>query len=126
MTRTSSIAALANATRARSEAARRRVDEAISVLTERGDAVTPTSVARAAGVSRQWLYTDTTRLAAIRLHQTDDTTQPPGSRASRPSQLRRIELLLDDNGRLRERVAELEARVATLYGELRSRQRRQT
>ena len=82
--------------------------------------------ARAAGVSRQWLYTDTTRLAAIRLHQTDDTTQPPGSRASRPSQLRRIELLLDDNGRLRERVAELGARVATLYGELRSRQRRQT
>jgi hypothetical protein len=72
VTRTSSIDVLANATWARSEAARRRVAEAIS---ERDDAVTPTSVARAAGVSRQWLYTDTTRLAAIRLHQTDDTTQ---------------------------------------------------
>jgi chromosome segregation ATPase len=42
--------------------------------------------------------------------------------ASLASLRRRLESATDENKRLRKRVAELEARLATLYGELRLRQ----
>ena len=111
---------LREATRRRSESARRRVDAAIELLVRRGEVISPTSVARAAGVSRQWLYTDPARLAVIRKHQVDGVAPIQHHRpASSPSQMRRIEALLDDNRRLRTRVETLEGRLATLYGELR-------
>jgi hypothetical protein len=115
--------ALMEATQRRSASARRRVDAAIELLVRRGEVISPTSVARAAGVSRQWLYTDPARLGLIRQHQVDGVapTQPDRP-ASSPSQMRRIEALLDDNRRLRARVESLEGRLATLYGELRMRQ----
>ena len=69
------------------------------------------------------LYTDPARLAVIRKHQVDGVAPIQHHRpASSPSQMRRIEVLLDDNRRLRARVESLEGRLATLYGELRRRQ----
>ena len=97
--------------------------EAIASLAAAGEEVTPTSVARWAGGSRQWLYTvDEAREAirAARLTEPDERVVPPDQRPSAASLQRRVEVLSDDNQRLRQRVDELEQRLAAVYGEWRS------
>lgn len=84
--------------------------------------MTPTAVARRAGVSRQWLYTFEEARAAIEAaqrRQTPPSSPPPSQRASTTSLQRRLEALTDDNQRLRRRVQELEDRLAAVYGEWR-------
>lgn len=66
-------AALRAAAHRRSQLARQRTLEAITWLATENQVVTPTSVARRAGVSRQWLYTFDEALEAIRLAA---STQP--------------------------------------------------
>jgi hypothetical protein len=97
--------------------------EAVTAMDAAGEAVSPTTVARRARVSRQWLYTFDEALEAIRA--ADAATRSTGSavpRAQAPSAAssqRRIEALTDDNQRLRRRVQELEQRLAAMYGEWR-------
>ena len=103
--------------------ARQRPLEAITWLVAENRVVTPTSVARRAGVSRQWLYTFDEALEAIRLAASKGSAPPvsPDQRASVASLQRRLEVLAEDNRRLRRQgVGELEERLACAYGALRS------
>jgi hypothetical protein len=116
-------AALRAAAQRRSQLARQRTLEAITWLVAENQVVTPTSVARRAGVSRQWLYTFGEALEAI--HDAATTTHrmapvPREQRASVASLQHRLEVLTEDNQRLRRQVGELEDRLARAYGELRS------
>ncbi len=115
-------AALRAAAQRRSDLARQRTLEAIAWLVAENQVVTPTSVARRAGVSRQWLYTFDEALEAIRRAATTHPTAPVprDQRASVASLQRRLEVLTEDNRRLRCQVGELEERLARAYGELRS------
>lgn len=83
--------------------------------------MTPTTVARRAGVSRQWLYTCEEAMAAINAARGEGpmAPPPPGRAASVSSLKRRLEAATDANKRLRRRVDELESQVALLYGQLR-------
>ena len=120
--RSDNSAALRASAQRRSEVARRRTLEAIAAIVAENEAVTPTAVARRAGVSRQWLYTFDDALSAIRLAASTrpPTPVPQDQRASFASMQRRLEVLSEDNRRLRHQVGELEDRLARAYGALRS------
>jgi hypothetical protein len=114
---------LLEASRRRSEDARCRTLKAIEALAASGAPVTPTAVARRAGVSRQWLYTFDAARQAISAANREASTQPPVPAPQRPSLAswqRRVEALTDDNQRLRQRVNELEQRLAAIYGQWRA------
>jgi septal ring factor EnvC (AmiA/AmiB activator) len=115
---------LTQAAQRRSVDTRRRALASIEALAKDGELVTPTTVARLAGVSRQWLYTCDEVMTAIAAAQTQTPRPAPGRSgraASIASLKRRLEAATDTNKQLRQRVAELEAQVANLYGELRTR-----
>lgn len=120
MTRADNSSLLIEAARRRSHSARQRTLEAVAILAACGEAVTPTAVARRASVSRQWLYTFDEALEAIRAanaaHHSTRSVVPPAQGPSAASLQRRVEALTDDNQRLRQRVQELEQRLAALYG----------
>jgi len=120
--RSDNSAALRASAQRRSEVARRRTLEAIAAIVAENEAVTPTAVARRAGVSRQWLYTFDDALSAIRLAASTRpaTPVPQDQRASLASMQRRLEVLSEENRRLRHQVGELEDRLARAYGALRS------
>lgn len=103
---------------------RRRAIAAVADIAAAGDPVTPSAVARRAGVSRQWLYTCDEAMAAMREAaggQNENTARVPPKQAASPASLqRRIEALTDDNKRLRQHAADLERRLAAVYGELRA------
>ena len=115
-------AALRAAAQRRSQLARQRTREAITWLVAENQVVSPTSVARRAGVSRQRLYTFDEALEAIRLAASTQPTAavPRDQRASVASLQHGLEVLTEDNRRLRRQVAELEERLAGAYGALRS------
>ncbi len=115
-------AALRAASQRRSQLARQRTLEAITALVAENQVVTPTLVARRAGVSRQWLYTFDEGLEGIRHAATTHRAAavPRDQRASVASLHRRLEVLTEDNRRLRHQVGELEERLARTYGALRS------
>jgi hypothetical protein len=111
----------------RSESARERVRRAIAHLQRDGLPITFQSVAREAGVSRQFLYAvDALRDEIERLraaHLESAGTVPPTQRASDASLKARNQTLLDENRRLREEVAGLREELAGAWGELRALQR---
>lgn len=113
---------LLEASRMRSDQARHRTLEAIKTLAADGKPVNPTTVARQAGVSRQWLYTFEEAREAMSVANTAASSRsplPPAQQPSTASWRRRVEALTDDNERLRQRVRELEERLAALYGQWR-------
>lgn len=116
---------LTQAARHRAADARRRALAAIKNLAAEGQQVTPTTVARHAGVSRQWLYTYDEAMDAIRSARPAAAGRGalPMLPATVASLRRRLEATTDDNKRLRQRVADLEAQLAAVYGELRARNR---
>ncbi len=120
--RSDNSAALRASAQRRSEVARQRTLEAITALVAQGEAITPTAVARRAGVSRQWLYTFDDALSAIRLAASTRPAAPvpQDQRASLASLQRRLEVVTEENRRLRHHVGELEDRLARSYGALRS------
>jgi hypothetical protein len=95
--------------------------QAIADLAAAGEPVTPSTVARKAGVSRQWLYTFPDAHDAIRA-STSGSPPPLAAVAKDASWQRRVEALSDENQRLRHKVKELEGLVAKLYGLRRSEQ----
>ncbi|MEU7473945.1 DUF6262 family protein [Streptomyces sp. NPDC044984] len=114
-------AALAEATRRRSERARSDAEKAISAAQRTGGRTSFASIARAAGVSRSWLYTQHDLVTAIRQLQ---NRQPARERrgwqpASITSLQQRLETALGRIKQLRAENSELTRRLETAYGEIR-------
>jgi Family of unknown function (DUF6262) len=109
-----------DATVARAGAALRELDRA-------GGAINFQAVARAAGVSRRWLYQQADLRREIeQLRTTSANTAPavPGDQRATDASLRqRIRSLLDENHRLRDKSDELRAELALAYGERRDARR---
>jgi FtsZ-binding cell division protein ZapB len=114
--------------RQRSADTRRRVREAIRQLDRAGEPVTFVAVARAASVSRAWLYRAPDLRSEIerlrRKRPASPKPLPAAQRASPESSQRRIEALLDANRALREENRVLNDRLASLLGEHRDARRR--
>jgi Family of unknown function (DUF6262) len=100
-----------------------RAEQALRQLDAEGAAVSFQSVARRAGVSRQWLYTQPDLRAAI--ERLRDQAPAPGDdvparqRATEASLRQRLETLRTENRRLRQDNAALRDELALLYGERR-------
>jgi len=122
------ITGLAKAAERRSEQAVQRARTAIARLQRAGEPVSFQSVAREAGVSRQFLYTldglrgeiEQARSAHL---ESRDGQAPPAQRSSEASLKARNQMLLDENQRLRGELAGLREELASAWGELRALQR---
>jgi hypothetical protein len=109
-----------DATLARAGAALRELDRA-------GNVINFQAVARAAGVSRQWLYQQPDLRREIEQLRTASVNiapgVPAGQRATEASLRQRIRSLLDENHRLRGESDELRAELAIAYGQRRDARR---
>jgi Family of unknown function (DUF6262) len=116
----------------RSERAVERARRAIRRLDRAREPVSFQSVAREAGVSRQFLYGhdqlrgEIERLRSAHLEAAEAV--PSAQRASEASWKARNQTLIDENRRLREEVAGLREELAGAWGEVRAvkRERRRT
>jgi len=115
---------LAEAADRRSQRAVERARRAIRHLDRAGEPVSFQSVAREAGVSRQFLYShDQLRGEIERLraaHLETASAVPSAQRASERSLKARNQTLIDENRRLRAEVAGLREELAGAWGELRA------
>jgi hypothetical protein len=123
------VVALGAAATRRSQAAQTRARSALRALDARGDPVTFQAVALAAGVSRQWLYTQPDLREEIeQLRATADGAGerpvPARERASENSLRHRNRALLEENQRLRGELAAVKEELAVALGELRAGGRR--
>lgn len=111
---------LAEATRHRSQRTRTNAEKAISAAQRTGSHTSFAAIAKVAGVSRSWLYTQQDLVTAIRQLQ----NRPPSSRrtGSQPSSAtsiqRRLEIALARIKHLRAENSELTRRLETAYGEI--------
>lgn len=114
--------ALRRAAKRRSEDSRDRALQAIEAIERRGDSMSFAAVAERAGVSRQWLYTQSDfreRIETTRARQ-GDLRQVPGSPPTSEDSLRaRLALALEDNKRLRDEVKLVKQELALALGEQR-------
>jgi hypothetical protein len=114
---------LADAAKRKSQAAHDRVKAALAELDRNGEDINFHSVARRAGVSRQWTYTHPGLRAEIeRLRGRQRHGLPPvpaREQASENSLRARNRLLLEENHRLRQEVHQLRAELATALGQRR-------
>ena len=120
------VVALGAATTRRSQAAQARARTALRALDARGEPITFQAVAQAAGVSRQWLYTQPELRDVIeQLRAADgnleDRPVPARERASENSLRHRNRALLEENQRLRAELAAVKDELAVALGELRDR-----
>jgi hypothetical protein len=123
---------LAEAADRRSQRAVERARRAIRRLDQAGEPVSFQSVAREAGVSRQFLYShdplrgEIERLRAAHLEAVEAI--PPAQRASERSLKARNQTLINENRRLRGEVLGLREELARAWGEVRAlgRERRRT
>ncbi len=110
----------------RSLSAANRVRRAMRELDKRGDAINFVSVAAAAGVSRQFLYTHPELRQEIEQLRGEQRTTlsrlPTAERASDASIRARLRAALDDNQRLREENARLRDELALTHGHVRELQ----
>jgi hypothetical protein len=115
---------LATAARRKSEQAQTRARNALRELDQQGRPITFQAVARHARVSRQWLYQQPRLRKEIERLRDRSAAGPPrvpdADRASTASLNQRNELLLAENRRLRNQVAELTAELAIAYGQRRA------
>jgi hypothetical protein len=121
------VVALGAATTRRSQAAQTRAKTARRALNARGEPITFQAVAQAAGVSRQWLYTQPQLRDEIeQLRAADGNLEarrvPARERASENSLRHRNRALLEENQRLRAELAAVKDELAVALGELRDRQ----
>jgi len=111
---------LAKTAATRHHRAVQRAERALQELDADGATVSFQSVARRAGVSRQWLYTQPALRGEI--EQLRDRTParaggiPAPQRASEASLRQRAQSLRAENRRLREENASLKAELALVYG----------
>ena len=97
-----------------------RASATIRELDERGESITFQSVARHAGVSRQWLYEHAELRSEIeRLRDgtwTSQNTVPAAERSSLASLKKRLATLADENRGLRQEIKDLKTELALAYG----------
>lgn len=112
---------LAVAARRRHEETRRKAVEAIRSIDGAGEPVSFAAVARAAGISRAWLYNnDAVRAEIVRLRErrTDSTpTRPSAERASDPSLRQLVTALRSQEAELRRENQLLREALARKFGE---------
>jgi Family of unknown function (DUF6262) len=103
-----------------------RANSALRDLDRTGMAINFQTVARAAGVSRQWLYQQPDLRREIEQLRRAGRDTAPGvptaQRATEASLRQRVRSLLDENHRLRGETGELRAELALAYGEQRRAQ----
>jgi len=115
---------LSRAAAARHARAVTRAEETLRALDREDAEVTFQAVARRAGVSRQWLYTQPELRREIeqlreRAPVATDTV-PARQRASEASLRQRVEALRAENRRLRDENASLKDELAIAYGQQRA------
>ena len=112
--RTDNTHHLLAAARQRSDKAHQKVEEALKQLDQTTQPATVSELARTAGVSRSWLYTQPDLLEQLQQRKQPGKTSRAGSsvRASETSMQRRLQLahqriqqLTDENRRLQDRLA---------------------
>jgi hypothetical protein len=100
-----------------------RAHNAVRALDSGGQPINFQAVARAARVSRQWLYQQPelrSEIERLRDHQPQRASRVPAAqRASEASLRQRNRSLLDENQRLRAENAALKDELALAYGEQR-------
>ena len=79
-----------------------------------------TTVAKAAGVSRSWLYRQPDLHLEIARHRHTDPALPVAERASSDSQNQRIEDMHDEIRRLNTEIHALREQLAQRYGQRRA------
>lgn len=126
MTRADNSHHLRTAATARHDAAVRRGRAAIEDLDRSGGVVTFSSVARAAGVSRGWLYNQADLRETITHLRRDSsdvvrTSIPAAQRASIESLRQRLDAAREDISRLRSENAALREQLSRDLGERRVR-----
>ncbi len=120
---TANSSALATAAQQRAHDTRHRAVDTLRRLDAAGETVTFISVARAARVSRSWLYRQADLRAEIdRLRTTAATTTnvPSAQRASTDSLRRRLEGTLDEIKRLKAENHQLRQQLAQRLGRQRA------
>ncbi len=121
---TDSPTPLAAAAARKREGSLARANAAVGDLNRAGTAINFQTVARAAGVSRQWLYQQPELRREIeRLRRAGRDTAPgvpTAQRATEASLRQRVRSLLDENQRLRGETVELRAELALAYGQQRA------
>jgi sirohydrochlorin ferrochelatase len=112
---------LAQASQRRSQHTRQLAEQTITAARQHGQQPTVAAIARAAGVSRSWLYTQRDLIAAIaQLQQRQPVPSRTGPHpASTQSLQRRLETTLARNKQLRRQVDDLTRRLEAAHGELR-------
>ncbi len=114
-------AGLAAAAERKREEALGRATAALAELDAGGERIDFQAVARAADVSRQWLYkqpqlrAEIERLRAVHPGR-EDRAVPARERSTEASLRQRLETLLAENGRLRAENAKLTEELALAYG----------
>jgi len=115
---------LQRAAAARHDRATQAAVDALQMLDREGTPVTFQAVARRAGVSRQWLYTQPALREEIqRLRDRGPSpadTVPARQRASEASLRQRVESLRAENQRLRDENTSLKQELAIAYGQQRA------
>ncbi|MGY4771625.1 DUF6262 family protein [Kribbella sp. CWNU-51] len=111
---------LAAATQQRTEQARTRAEAALTQLIATRQPITVAGLARAAAVSRSWLYTQPDLLEQLRQRSADQTTHSTTiTRASDSSLQRRLELAHQRITQQTEEIHKLRDQLARAHGDLR-------
>lgn len=115
---------LAEAARRRHELTRAKAVRALRELDKAGTTITFEHVARAAGISRSWLYTQPDLRSEIeRLREATrrpDTAIPASQRCTDASLLRRLQASLERNQQLTEENQRLRRQLAHALGDQRT------
>ncbi len=115
---------LNQAAAARHERTVERAEQALRDLDREGAQISFQAVARRAGVSRQWLYTQPALRAEIEQLRDRGPARTDGvparQRATEASLRQRIETLRAENQRLREENTNLKTELAIAYGQQRN------
>jgi len=113
--------ALTRAARQRAEQARARAEQALAAAGRTGQPVTVAGLAKTAGVSRSWLYTQPDLIAAIRqLQQRHPAPERTGPQPASVTSLRhRLDTALARIKQLRADNADLSRQLETAHGEIR-------
>lgn len=120
MTRADNTHHLREAAHRRAADAKTRTDAALRAMRTAGEPITPTSLARAAGVARSWIYSQPELMTTIRAAAPGPVPQRASVRASEESWQHRLALA---HARIRELTAEnalLRRQLAVTHGELRA------
>jgi hypothetical protein len=114
-------AALAQATRRRAAHARARAERALATAGRTGHPTTVAGLAKTAGVSRSWLYTQPDLIAAIRrLQQRQPSPDRNGPQPASVTSLRqRLDTALARIKQLRADNADLTRQLEIAHGEIR-------